>query len=200
MDACIFYRAYIAGAALVVAGAFICLGKKVKAVSLFLGGFLLLFFIIFHIPFLLFINQYSPLHLGLWTDPLKELALSGGAFIMAGFFKDGSNTPRNFFPLGMLEKLIPMGTIFFSVTMIAFGIDHFLYTDFVSTLVPGWIPGQIFWTYLAGAALIGSGLAILFKIQVKLISLLLGQCYCFGLFFFTYQGLLPTHILEMVMK
>ena len=66
----------------------------------------------------------------------------------------------------MLEKFIPAGPIFFSVMMIVFGIDHFLYTDFVATLVPSWIPGHVFWTYFAGIALIGSGLGILFKIKL----------------------------------
>jgi hypothetical protein len=40
-------------------------------------------------------------------------------------------------------------------------------------LLPGWIPGHFFWTYVTGAALIGSGTAIVLKIKLKLASLLL---------------------------
>jgi uncharacterized membrane protein YphA (DoxX/SURF4 family) len=58
--------------------------------------------------------------------------------------------------------------------MILFGIDHFLYADFVSKLVPMWIPGQLFWTYFAGVALIGSGIGIILKIKLKLVATLLG--------------------------
>ncbi|WP_431211722.1 hypothetical protein ACQ86N_38900 [Puia sp. P3] len=58
--------------------------------------------------------------------------------------------------------------------MIVFGIDHFLYTDFVATLVPSWIPGHIFWTYFAGIALIGAGLAIMFRFRLKQVGILLG--------------------------
>jgi hypothetical protein len=58
--------------------------------------------------------------------------------------------------------------------MIAFGIDHFLYTDFVAKLVPGWIPWHVFWTYFGGVALIGSGVAIIFKIKLRVIALLQG--------------------------
>ncbi len=32
----------------------------------------------------------------------------------------------------------------FSITMISFGIDHFLYTEGIATLVPAWIPNHIF--------------------------------------------------------
>jgi uncharacterized membrane protein len=56
--------------------------------------------------------------------------------------------------------------------MIAFGIDHFLYTDFVATLVPSWMPGHIFWTYFAGIALIGTGVGIILKFTRKWVALL----------------------------
>ena len=58
--------------------------------------------------------------------------------------------------------------------LVIFGIDHFLYFDFVKTLVPVWIPGNVFWTYFAGIALIGSGLAIIVNFKIKTISLLPG--------------------------
>lgn len=51
---------------------------------------------------------------------------------------------------------------------------HFIYTDFVATLVPEWIPGPVFWTRFAGVALIGSGLAIMINIQQHTAALLLG--------------------------
>jgi uncharacterized membrane protein len=58
--------------------------------------------------------------------------------------------------------------------LIAFGIDHFLYKEFVATIVPDWIPWHMFWTYFAAVALIGSGVCILFKILIRQISMLLG--------------------------
>jgi uncharacterized membrane protein len=162
--------AYITGAALIAAGAMILIQKKVKTISLSLGTFFLLMFVLFHVPYLLFINENSPRHLGLWTDPLKELALSGGAFVFAGLFN--RMTPGSY-KASWLEKIIPAGRIFFSITMIAFGIDHFLYTDFVATLVPSWIPAHVFWTYFAGVALIGSGVAIIINFQLKMVGQLL---------------------------
>ena len=52
---------------------------------------------------------------------------------------------------------------------IAFGIDHFIYVDFVSGLVPKWIPFPIFWTYFTGIALLGAGLSILISFKMKLV-------------------------------
>ena len=56
--------------------------------------------------------------------------------------------------------------------MIIFGIDHFLYAQFVATLVPEWIPFPFFWTYFAAVALIGSGISFITGIKIKLVGLL----------------------------
>ena len=158
-------QAYIAGAALVIAGIFIAIGKNARTSSLYLGGSLFVFFLVFQVSFTLFIQPNSARHLGLWTDPLKELALSGGAFVMAGSFVNQQQGNTNSVII-LLEKLIPAGRVFFSIMLIAFGVDHFYYTQFVTTLVPSWIPGPVFWTYFGAIALIGSGIGIILKIQL----------------------------------
>jgi len=165
--------AYLAGAAFFIAGVFIITGKKGRLVSVLLGTVFLFLLVFLHVPYLLFIGPNSPVHLGLWTDPLKELALSGGAFVIAGSFPEkntGTNTRASF--IGFFEKLIPAGRFFFAIMLIAFGIAHFYYAEFVSGLVPSWIPWKTFWTYFAGIALIGSGVAVFLKIWLKHIALL----------------------------
>lgn len=57
--------------------------------------------------------------------------------------------------------------------LIGYGIDHYLYTELVSTMVPLWIPNNIFWTYLAGTALIAAGVAIILNFRIKLTGILL---------------------------
>ena len=97
------------------------------------------------------------------------------AFIVAGCFPDGrfpGQKDRAF--LRPLEALIPFGVFFYSIMLVIFGIEHFLYADGVQALVPDWIPGHLFWTYFAAVALIGAGLAIIFRFQVKLIGILTG--------------------------
>ncbi len=55
-----------------------------------------------------------------------------------------------------------------------FGIDHFLYAQGVATLVPAWIPGSLFWTYFAGVALVGAGIAIIIRFQLRMVAFLTG--------------------------
>jgi DMSO reductase anchor subunit len=123
-------------------------------------------------PYLLFVNPYGR-SLGTWTKALKELAFSGSSFVVAGSYS-GQNIQPGSALMNLLKKIIPFGRVFFSITMIVFGIDHFLYTDYVAPLVPAWIPGHNFWTYFAGVALIGSGVAIILRIKMKLVAALLG--------------------------
>jgi uncharacterized membrane protein YphA (DoxX/SURF4 family) len=168
------FFAYLASAVLILAGLAIIFEKKAREVSLYLGGLFLLLLFLAQVPYELIADPYSN-HLGVWSNALKELVLAGGAFAVAGSFPvdDGVNEKKSAV-IRLLEKLIPFGGIFLSITMILFGIDHFLYSDFVSKLVPAWIPGQLFWTYFAGAALIGSGVGIILKIKLKLVAILLG--------------------------
>jgi uncharacterized membrane protein len=73
-----------------------------------------------------------------------------------------------------MDKLIPVGRLFLAFPMAVFGVEHFIYADFVATLVPSWIPGHLFWTYFTGIALIAAALSITIKIQARLAATLLG--------------------------
>jgi len=154
--------AYVTGVALVLAGIIITFSKNARTVSVSLGIFFFLLFLCFHVYYQLFLIPYD-FHLGNWTNALKELALSGGALVMASSFPGTKSFASN--------KLL---LTFFSIMLIIFGIDHFLYTEFVAPLVPDWIPGHIFWTYFGAVALIASGLCIMLKIKIRLVGMLLG--------------------------
>jgi hypothetical protein len=146
--------------------------KQPRRVSLILGGLLLAMYIFGDVPYELITDPYNN-YLGSWGDGLKELALAGGAFVIAGSFSQDANLKRPGF-IRWLEKLIPWGSIFFCITMVLYGVCHFLYTKPISALVPGWIPGHIFWTDVAGVALIGLGLAIALRIKLKITATALG--------------------------
>ncbi len=164
--------AVLSGICLVVSAVAIFSGKKAREVLLALGGVFLFLFLFIHIPFEIFGEVNSSAHLALWTSALKELALAGGAFVMAGSFPE-PELRRNGRVITFLEKLIPLGGIFFSVTMISFGIMHFMYGEFVAGLVPPWIPDHLFWTYFSAVALIGSGMSIVLKIRTGAIAMLM---------------------------
>jgi hypothetical protein len=161
--------AYVSGALLVLAGVSIVFGKRTRPISLVLGGVLLLIFCFYFIPYQLLVSKNN-MHFGDWENAAKELALASGAFVMAGFFSENNENAL----IRFLGKLIPFGAIFFSLTIISFSIDHFLYAKEAADYVPSWVPYHVFWLYFTGAALLGSGLAIILKIKPALAATLLG--------------------------
>jgi uncharacterized membrane protein len=169
----------LTGIALIFAGAIISGLVKTrlvnaKSISLYLGFCFLALIIIFHLPYILIFSPDKISRLDVWFGAGEALAYSGGAFVMAGSFSDSSfsSDKKNSFEL-LLERFIPVGRIFYSVLIILFGFSHFVFTDFVSTMVPKWIGSPLFWTYFVGGALIGAGIAIILKIWIKPIALLL---------------------------
>ena len=161
--------AYISGTLLVLAGACIVFKKKTRPISLLSGAVLLLIFCFYFIPYE-FMASSRYMHLLQWENAEKELAFSSGAFVIAGCFPEKNENLLYRF----LGKLIPLGPVLFSIPIISFGILHFLYAKDVADYVPSWVPNHMFWTYFAGTALIGSGLAIILKIKPGLAAALLG--------------------------
>ena len=139
---------------LIGAAATLLLDKGGRIAMLLLGGLLLALFLFSFVPFELLVDP-NGMQIGAWNNALKELMFSGSAFVIAGRF-------------------VPVGRLFYSVMLVVFGIEHFLFAEGVKTLVPSWIPGDLFWTYFAAVALIGAGVAIIFRIKVKVVARLLG--------------------------
>ncbi len=72
-----------------------------------------------------------------------------------------------------MDKAVVFGRLFFAVPMAVFGADHFVFSRTISALVPSWIPGPMFWTYLVGAALILAALSIVTRQHSALAAKLL---------------------------
>ncbi|MCF2505502.1 hypothetical protein L0663_19070 [Dyadobacter sp. CY107] len=159
---------YVFGAYLIATGILILVAGKGRKASLILGSVFMALFLGTHITYELFSEPNKLYHLGLWTTPLKELALAGGAFVVASSFR--TNTAER---LGFLEKIAPYGNLFFLYTMISFGISHIIYAPFLVGTVPKWIANGDFWVTLTGVTLTASGIAIMLGIRIRIIALLL---------------------------
>lgn len=161
--------AWLFGLYLLVSGIFILMGKRVFPVSAILGLVFLLLFFITQIPYQIISEPYN-IYLALWVNPLKEFALAGGAFVVAGSVS-GQTTSNTF--LNRLNKLIPYGNLFFLFTMTCFGIIHLSMGARLEYIVPTWWPHPLFWIYFTGVALVGAGVCIMLGIRIRVVSLFL---------------------------
>jgi len=160
---------WICSIILIMANGAILFEYRGRVISLLMAGIFLLMLLLFHIPY--HISTGGLQSIGGWGDAFKMLVLSGGAYIVAGTFDKDAHAADI---IKFSEKLIPAGKYFFSTTMIVFGAEHFIYKDFVATLIPAWIPWPYFWTYFAGVALMAGGVGIAFNIKRRLAAFLLG--------------------------
>ena len=165
---CLAIIAYIFGAFFILAGACIAIERRTGPIAFLLASVLLMIFCFYFMPYE-FMDTTKSLQLGEWDNAEKELALSSGAFIIAG-----SVSKQNNFRSSFLRKLIPFGVILFALIITTFGIDHFLYANDVADYIPKWIPNRLVWAYFAGAGLLGSGVAIILKVKPQLSATLLG--------------------------
>jgi uncharacterized membrane protein YphA (DoxX/SURF4 family) len=179
----------LTGMALIFAGVIIAGFFKIKVISgknicLFLGLCFLILIITCHLPFILIFSTNKLSRLDVWFGAGEALAYCGGALVIAGTFSANVIKPGKNIVESWMEKLIPAGRIFYSVLIFLFGCSHFVFTDFVSTMVPSWMGAPIFWTYFVGVALIGSSLAIIFKIWIRPVAFLLAiMLFLFFVFF-----------------
>jgi uncharacterized membrane protein len=100
------------------------------------------------------------------TNMGKALTLGSGALLVARSFE-----PATTYRMLSLAVLCQYFTGSF---LLASGIQHFLYADFVRYLVPEWIPGALFVTYFSGVALCAAGLGLLTGIKARLACILAG--------------------------
>jgi uncharacterized membrane protein len=106
------------------------------------------------------------------TRALEPLALAGAAFALAGTLPE--DRPNSSSPNSLARALIITGPDIFAFCMIIFGLQHFMYADFIATLIPAWMPARLFLAYFTGCALIVAGVAIVVKKQARIASALLG--------------------------
>ncbi|HBK88752.1 MAG: hypothetical protein U0289_06955 [Cyclobacteriaceae bacterium] len=158
---------YVVGALFIASGVGILFGGRTYLSAIVLGTLLLLILLIGHIPYEILGSGKSTFLT--WENVLKVVALAGGALVIAGLVKEDQNTHSP----GVKARLISVGMVLYSIAILSFALNHFLYVHGVESYTPKWIPFRLFWAYFTGIALLGSGISVLFRIKLRVITMLL---------------------------
>jgi len=142
---------YSSGVIFVILGTGLFVNKWRNTASFYLGIVYLIFFVFLHLV-KLSADIYDP---GEWTAAFEVLILCSGAFFIAG-------------------KLITMSRYSLALSFIVFAILHFKYADYISTLVPAWVPAKLFLAYFIGLAFLLTAISILLNILTNLSTGLIG--------------------------
>ena len=171
------FWACFTGAALIAAAVGIVVRKWDRWAATLLGSMIFLWVLLLHTSRLA-ARPHDP---GEWRGIFQALAISGFAFVLAGTLVEtekSNEVPRSRFAGGM-NALAELGTwvgpYFVAVSMVAFGVQHFIFAEVATAEVPAWIPGTVFGNYLSGTALLAAGVGLLFRRSARMAAALLGM-------------------------
>jgi uncharacterized membrane protein len=152
------------GALLVATGTALVLRKKVREAAFVTAGMVFVWAVVRNVPLALADKGYG----GAWTNLGKGLVLTGGVLAVAALVEANA-------------VFTWAGRVTLGAFMISSGVQHFLFPQFVKTLVPAWIPpDQLFWTYFAAVALIAGGAGLMVPWTARVAAALSGLMIFLG--------------------
>ena len=115
--------AYLFGAVLIVGGAAIAAGIRVAVAAACIAVLFAAWLVALHLPNLL----TKPHNGGFWTGAFETLAMFGAALALA--------------QRGRENRWSTVAYYCFAISFVVFGTQHFVYHDYIASVIPGWIPG-----------------------------------------------------------
>jgi uncharacterized membrane protein len=165
--------AYLTGGVLVLSSAAILIGMRTRSAAMTMGALIFAWALLRHIPVLVSTSLLS----GAWTHAGKALVFVGGALAIAATAPKLEGGPGGSLSrlMNLGGELVVVGRVCLGMFLVLTGIQHFMFTEFVASLIPGWFPGDaVFWTYFAGVALIAGGIGLLVPMTARVAALLSG--------------------------
>jgi len=127
---------------------------------------LMVWVLVLRVPNLFF---QTPLVLVAWAFG-STAVMAAAAWVLYVWFAGDSDRQR----LGLVadERGIRIARVLYGLSLIPFGLAHFMYVDATTVLIPNWLPWHGAWAYFTGATFIAAGLAVTFGVFPRLAAAL----------------------------
>lgn len=112
----------------------------------------------------------APLQEGTYQSIGENAVIIAGAWVLYVWFAADWDQRRLAFAVG--DNGLRIARVLYSLAMIAFGLSHFFYLQMTAPLVPGWLPGHVFWAYFTGVTYLMAGVAMLVGLYAWLAAVL----------------------------
>lgn len=150
--------AYLNGAALLAATACVVFNYRVRLAALCTTALLALWVVFLHAPRVI----ANPTAGGAWTPALEIFAMTGAALMVTALSAHDTALSKEWNI--RLDGVATLGLLCLAITLPAFGALHFIYWQYVASVIPAWIPAHVFWAYVTGIAHVAAGVAIVLSL------------------------------------
>jgi uncharacterized membrane protein len=186
------WQVYLFGVLFVLIGVGLLIRRTVSAAAIVLAELLLVLFFGFGLRVALAHASTNYV----WVDPLMILAILGGVGLAV--------VPHDGSPGSSFDRVFEVAARFAPWALGAFlaycGILHFPLAKYVANLIPPWIPAHMFWTYLAGVALIAGGIGLNVPKTARLAATLSGIMLFSWVFLVHIPLAISTHTVSEVSR
>lgn len=172
------WLAYLFGAILVICGAGLLFELTRRASTLVSGSLLFFCTLILAVPR----SAAIPGSMGLRTVVFEPLAIACLAWLLPGIAR-------------IPPWLSRTSRFLLSLSLIVFGVDHFLALAPIGALIPRWIPWHVFWVAFFGAGFIAAGVGIAFNLCLRWAAACLGLMYAIWVFSLHLPTVLGTYVI-----
>ena len=127
---------------------------------------LLAWLLVLRLPNLFF---QTPVVLVGWTFGSTAVMVAAAWVLYVRF---AGNNDRQRFGLFTDDRGVRIARALYGLSLVPFGLAHFMYLDATTVLIPGWLPWHVAWAYFTGAAFVAAGLAVIAGVTARLAAVL----------------------------
>jgi uncharacterized membrane protein len=136
----------------------------VMAARLLLATFLI-WMLLFRLPNLL----RAPLFAACWSVFPLAVMLAAAWVLYVWFAADWDREHLSFISS---NNGLRIARVLYGLSLIFFGVAHFIDVKDTLSLIPNWLPAHVFWAYFTGCAFVAAGVAVLIGLYARLAAAL----------------------------